>query len=282
MVFKVRRNCLKKFFIVIVIMLILVSGCSKSPQKVPLRLVTTTSVNDSGILPALLYEFRREYSIDVEVLTIGSGQALELARRGDADILIVHSPIDEQKFIDDGYGKERIPFMKNYFVIAGSPDDPCKIQGKTADEAFKTIAEKGCLFVSRADASGTNKRELAIWKEVDIDPEGKEWYIKSGSGMGASLILASEKSAYILTDKATFMTVAHDKLPLKIFVENDDSLLNIYSIITLNPDKVPHVAAIKGEIDAFVNFITSSNSARSIIENFGKNEFGFPLFELIK
>jgi tungstate transport system substrate-binding protein len=272
---------MKKFIIFIVIVLILVSGCSKSSQKVPLRLVTTTSVNDSGIMPVLLDEFKKECSIDVDVLAVGSGQALELARRGDADILIVHSPLDEEKFIEDGYGEKRIPFMKNYFVVAGPPDDLCKIQGKTADEAFKVIAEKGCLFVSRADASGTNKKELAIWKEVNISPDGKEWYIKSGSGMGASLILASEKGAYILTDKATFMTVAYNKLPLKIFVENDNSLLNIYSIITLNPDKVPHVVALKGEINDFVNFITSSNTARSIIEDFGKDKFGFPLFELL-
>jgi tungstate transport system substrate-binding protein len=272
---------MKKFFVFLIFVLVFSSGCSKSSQKVPLRLVTTTSVNDSGILPVLLDEFKKEYSIDVDVLAVGSGQALELARRGDADVLIVHSPADEESFIEDGYGKERIPFMKNYFVVAGSPDDPCKIQGKTADEAFKVIAEKGCLFVSRADASGTNKRELAIWKEVNINPDGKEWYIKSGSGMGASLILASEKGAYILTDKATFMTVAYNKLPLKIFVENDNSLLNIYSIITLNPDKVPHVVALKGEINDFVNFITSSNTTRSIIEDFGKGKFGFPLFELL-
>jgi tungstate transport system substrate-binding protein len=273
---------MKKFTILIVIVLILVSGCSKSSQKVPLRLVTTTSVNDSGILPVLLDEFKKEYSIDVEVLAVGSGQALELARRGDADILIVHSPADEESFIEDGYGKERIPFMKNYFVIAGPLDDPCRILGKTADDAFKAIAENGCQFISRADASGTNKKELAIWKEVNISPDGKEWYLKSGSGMGASLILASEKGAYILTDKATFMTVAYNKLPLKIFVENDNSLLNIYSIITLNSDKVPHVVALKGEINDFVNFITSSNTARSIIEDFGKDKFGFPLFELVK
>jgi len=262
--------------------LILVSGCSKSSQKVPLRLVTTTSVNDSGILPVLLDEFKKEYSIDVEVLAVGSGQALELAKRGDADILVVHSPADEQKFIQDDYGKERIPFMKNYFVIAGPPDDPCKIYGKTADEAFKAIAEKECLFVSRADNSGTNKCELSIWKEININPDGKEWYLQSGSGMGSSLILASEKGAYILTDKATFMTVAYDKLPLKILVENDNSLENIYSIITLNPDKIPHVALLQGEINDFVDFVTLSQKVRSIIESFGKDKFGFPLFELVK
>ena len=270
---------MKKYFLSLIFTLLFIQGCAT--RKTALRLVTTTSVSDSGILSVLLDEFKKEYSIDTEVLAVGSGQALELAKRGDADVLIVHSPTDEQKFIDDGYGKERIPFMKNYFVIAGPPDDPCKIEGEVADDAFKAIAENGYSFVSRADASGTNKKELAIWKEVNINPDGKEWYIKSGSGMGASLILASEKSAYILTDKATFMTVAYNKLPLKIFVENDKSLLNTYSIITLNPEKITHVAEIKSEINEFVNFITKSQKARSIIETFGKDKYGFPLFELL-
>ena len=271
---------MKKLVFSLILILLFVQGCGA--KKVTLRLATTTSVNDSGILSVLLDEFKKEYpSIDVDTLVVGSGQALELARRGDADILIVHSPADEQEFIEDGYGKERIPFMKNYFVIAGSPDDPCRIQGKTANEAFKAIAENEYLFVSRADASGTNKREISIWNKVNINPDGKSWYVKSGAGMGSSLILASEKGAYIFTDKATFMTIAYNKLPLKIFVENDNSLLNIYSTITLNPDKVPHVVALKGEINDFVNFITSSNTARSIIEDFGKDKFGFPLFELL-
>jgi tungstate transport system substrate-binding protein len=272
---------MKRILIILLITMFLFSGCSKSAQTTPLRLVTTTSVNDSGIMPVLLDEFKKEYSIEVDLLAVGTGQALELAKRGDADVLIVHSPKDEQQFIDDGYGTERIPFMKNYFVIAGPSDDPCKIQGKTANDSFKTIADSGCSFVSRADNSGTNKKELAIWTEVNVNPDGKDWYIKSGSGMGASLILAAEKSAYILTDKATFMTVAYDKLPLKIFVENDSSLLNTYSIIKLNPEKIPHISAIQDEINTFVNFITQSQQALSIIETYGKDKYGFPLFELL-
>jgi tungstate transport system substrate-binding protein len=271
---------LKRYFLFLIFILLFIQGCAT--RKTVLRLVTTTSVSDSGILPVLLDEFKKEYSIDTEILAVGSGQAFELAKRGDADVLIVHSPTDEQKFLEDGFGIERIPFMKNYFVVAGPSDDPCKIQGKTADEAFKAIAEMGYLFVSRADASGTNKKELAIWKEVNIDPDGKEWYIKSGSGMGASLILASEKSAYILTDKATFMTVAYNKLLLKIFIESDKRLENVYSIIVLNSDKFSHLKNLQSEIKAFVDFLTHSNTARSIIENFGRDEFGFPLFELIK
>lgn len=192
------------------------------------------------------------------------------------DVLIVHSPEDEETFIKEGWGIKRIPILRNDFVLAGPKDDPAKIKGKDIKTAFKIIAEKKVNFVSRSDFSGTHKKELYIWKIININPEKEKWYIKSGARMGASLILAGEISAYILTDRATFNTIAYKKLPLEILVEKDKLLENVYSIILLNPERIPHVKKLEREIRTFVSFFKSQNFIDIVESKFRS------MFEIIK
>ncbi|MGB9857535.1 MAG: substrate-binding domain-containing protein [Dictyoglomaceae bacterium] len=241
-----------------------------------LRLATTTSVKDSGLLDEVLKVFENKYGIKVEVLAVGSGQAFSLAKRQDVDILIVHSPEDEKIFIKEGWGIKRIPILRNDFVLVGPKEDLAKVKGKDIKTAFKIIAEKKVNFVSRSDFSGTHKKELYLWKTVGINPEKEKWYIKSGAGMGASLILAGEMNAYILTDRATFNTIAYKKLPLEILVEKDKLLENVYSIILLNPEKIPHVKKLEREIKTFIDFFKSQDFIDIVKSKFSS------VFEIIK
>lgn len=248
-----------------------------APANPTLILATTTSTQDSGLLDVLIPLFQQQTGYNVKVVAVGTGQALQMGQQGNADVLLVHAPSSEKTYMDGGYGKDRFLVMHNDFIIVGPAADPAGIRGDTeAIDAFKKIASSSSLFVSRGDQSGTNTKELSIWKSAGLDPAGKKptWYIESGQGMGATLTIASEKQAYTLTDRATYLA-NKGNLQLDLLVEKDSSLLNVYHVITVNPDKWPKVN-YDGAL-AFAKWITSP-ATQDVIGKFGVAKFGQPLF----
>ncbi len=247
------------------------------PTNTDLILATTTSVQDSGLLDVLIPMFEQESGYKVKVVAVGSGQALQMGQEGNADVLLVHSPSAEKTYMDGGFGKERLLIAHNYFIIVGPADDPAGIKGMTgAVDAFKKIAVAGAPFVSRGDKSGTNTKELALWKSAGVDPATTKpsWYIESGQGMGATLTIASEKAAYTLTDRATYLANKAN-LQLEILMEQDASLMNVYHVITVNPDKWPKVNYAGAS--AFAQWMLSP-AAQDAIGKFGVDKYGQQLF----
>lgn len=218
-----------------------------TPEATPhalqrLILATTTSTQDSGLLDYILPVFEEAYGVDVDVIAVGTGQALELGRNGDADVLLVHSRSQEDEFMQQGFGGVRYDVMYNDFIIVGPESDPADTAGTTdAAAAFTSIAETASLFVSRGDNSGTHNKELTIWKSAELTPEG-DWYISAGQGMGEVLNMSDELQAYTLSDRATYIA-AQDNLSLVILVEGDELLFNPYGVITVNPETHPMVNA---------------------------------------
>jgi tungstate transport system substrate-binding protein len=238
-----------------------VLGCSRTastPQRPSsITLATTTSTQDSGLLDVLIPIFRKETGIEVKVVAVGSGQALELGRRGDADVLLVHSPTAEEAFVQEGFSLERVPVMANDFVLVVPTDDPGKIGHRVSiTEAFLEIAHHRVPFVSRADDSGTHQKEQAVWKASHIQPEG-DWYLRAGTGMAQALLLASEKRAYILSDRASYLAL-RERLDLIVVSEGDPLLKNPYHVLIVNPGKHPKVN-LKGARQ-FVEFLTSPSA----------------------
>jgi tungstate transport system substrate-binding protein len=251
------------------------AGCSSPPPAQSLTLATTTSARDSGLLEeALVPLFQERTGIEVKVVAVGTGQALGLGRRGDADVLLVHDPEGEQKFVDEGFGVGRRPVMWNDFVVVGPPADPAGVRGQTsAAAALSRIAAAGAPFVSRGDESGTHVRERATWKRAGVEPGG-DWYLRAGDGMAAVLRLASEKRAYALSDRGTYLA-QRKGLDLAVLCEGDPALVNQYSVIRVNPEKHPHV---RSEAAArFADFLLDP-AAQAVIADFGKDRFGAPLF----
>jgi tungstate transport system substrate-binding protein len=257
-----------------------------SGDKQVLRISTTTSLEDTGLLTELESAFEKKYpNIDVQIVSAGTGIALKYGESGDADLVIVHDKKREQQFIDNGYGTKRYPFAYNYFYIVGPTNDPAKIKGMTnATAAFEKILQAGqanpnsVKFVSRGDNSGTNSREIKIWNSTGTDyntsVNGSAWYIETGKGMGDTLILANEKSAYTLSDSGTFLAFKGN-LTLVPYLTSGKDLLNIYSAIPVNPKKVSGVnydAAMK-----FVGFL-ESDEGQQLIGEFGKAKYGQSLF----
>ena len=240
-----------------------------------LRLATTTSCDNSGLLEVLLPRFREKTEIRVEVLAVGTGKALGLARCGDCDIILVHAPYLEKELVDSDYGIERTTVMYNYFVLVGPPSDPAGIrESPSILEAVEKIHGKKSPFVSRGDNSGTFHREKQLWKEVAIVPSGI-WYRQSCQGMAGTLRLASELGAYTLTDKGTFLALKQ-RLNLRLlYSKKDGALYNPYSLIITNPDRFPHVHYPQAK--KLIEFFNSSEGKR-IIRNFGKKRWGQPLF----
>ncbi|MDU0945311.1 extracellular solute-binding protein [Anaerococcus obesiensis] len=254
------------------------SNENTSEEKI-VKLTTTTSVNDSGLMDYLRDDFKKDTGLDMEIVSKGTGAAIEDAKAGNADVILVHSKDAEEKFIEEGYGLERKSFMHNFFVIVGPKDDPAGIKGKDAEEAFKLISEKDEKFVSRGDESGTHNKELKIWEKAGVDVDElskKDNYNSLGDGMGATLTFASENNAYTLTDLSTFLTMEND-LDLEVLVDQSDALKNVYSIIIVNPDKVkgtnPDVAK------KFQDWMLS-DKAKKLISEYGKEEYGQQLFFL--
>ena len=249
---------------------------TKAPEQAPTELIlaTTTSTRDTGLLDVLLPLFETKSGYKVKMVAVGTGQALTMGEEGNADVLLVHSPKSELDLMDKGFGKDRLLVMHNDYVIVGPKDDPAGIKGmKVAVDAFKKIAEAKSTFVSRGDDSGTNKMELSLWKSASITPEG-DWYLQSGQGMGETLRIASEKVGYTLTDRGTYLAL-RNTLQLDVLVEGDPVLLNIYHVITVNPDKWPKVNYIGAK--AFADFLVSPDTQK-LIGEFGVDKFGQPLF----
>jgi tungstate transport system substrate-binding protein len=244
-------------------------------QQKTIILSTTTSTQDSGLLDVLIPIFEKQTGYFVKTIAVGSGQAMAMGQKGEADVLLVHSPAAEKKFVAEGYGVNRRIIMHNDFVIVGPPADSAQIKGiKTASEAFKKIASAQALFLSRSDKSGTHTKEMDIWKAAGIKPEGEKWYQQTGLGMGQTLSVTAEKKGYTLADRGTYLALKKN-LGLDILVEGDAILLNIYHVIEVNPAKWPKVNVPGGK--AFADFMVS-NETQAIIKTFGVDKFGSPLF----
>jgi tungstate transport system substrate-binding protein len=237
-------------------------------------LATTTSTQDSGLLDVLVPLFEKESGFQVKTISVGSGQAMKMGEKGEADVLLVHSPDAEKKFMADGFGFSRRLVMHNDYIILGPAADPAKVKGANAAEAMKRISQTGALFASRGDNSGTHAKEKGLWKAAGVNPEGQKWYQQTGLGMGQTLNVAAEKKGYVLTDRATYLSLKKG-LGLEILVEGDGKLLNIYHVIELNASKWPKVNAQGGK--AFADFMVAKKT-QEIIGRFGVDKFGAPLF----
>ena len=270
-----------KKILAVILALVLTAGLvsrGSKPRNSFIRLSTTTSVNDCGLLPYLLPVFEEKTGYKVEVQSAGTGAAIQKAIDGNADVILVHAKASEEEFINGGYGVERIPFMYNYFVIAGPKDDPAGVKGcADAAEAFAKIKDSKSKFVSRGDESGTHKAELKIWGDNAPDAENDSWYISAGQGMGACLTMASEQQAYCLTDKATFLSM-QDELNLDIVLAEGEDMKNTYSLIAVNPDKIDGLNTEGAQ--AFIDWMLS-DEASELIAKYGEAEYGVALFNLL-
>jgi tungstate transport system substrate-binding protein len=237
-------------------------------------LSTTTSTQDSGLLDVLVPMFERASGYSVKTISVGTGQALALAARGEADVTLAHAPSLERKYVADGKMSNRRLVMYNDFVIIGPEDDPARMKGeKSAVAALKKIAAAGSRFVSRGDRSGTHNLELALWKQAGVKPAAP-WYIESGQGMGATLGIADDRRAYTLTDRATLLAFSK-RVRLVTMVEGDRPLLNIYSVMEVNPANGPRVNAVGGK--AFADFMLAPET-QALLKTFGVDRYGQPLF----
>jgi tungstate transport system substrate-binding protein len=269
----------------VVLRIALVGGVLAAPHPVPLRvqvapasrdmiLATTTSLYDTGLLDSIVPMFERHSGYQVKVVAVGSGQALAMGRRGDADVVFVHSPAAERAFMEAGYGVRRRVVASNYFTIAGPAADPAHVrEAPNAAEAFRRIAESGQPFVSRGDSSGTNARELALWATVGVRPAAAS-YLETGQGMAATLLVANERKAYVLTDRATFGYL-RGHLELVALRGPERALANIYHVIELNPAGHSRMNVAGGT--AFANFVVSDQVQR-LLAHFGEARLGEPMF----
>jgi len=254
------------------LILALPAGAQAPPTTV--IVATTTSTQDSGLLDVLVPMFERKSGFTVKTISVGTGQALALAARGEADVTLAHAPSLEKKHVADGKMTNRRLVMYNDFVVIGPEDDPAKIKGeKSTPAAFRKIAAAGSRFVSRGDKSGTHVLEQALWKQAGMTPSGS-WYIESGQGMGATLGIADDRKAYTLTDRATLLAFGK-RVRLAIMVEGDRPLLNIYSVMEVNPANGPRVNAAGGK--AFAEFMLAPE-AQAVIKTFGADKYAQPLF----
>lgn len=239
----------------------------------PVVLATTSSTQDSGLLEVLIPAFEEASGHTVKTVAVGSGQAIEMARRGEADVVVAHSPSAEQALMASGVAGTREVVMHNDFVVIGPDSDPAGAAGKPAVEAFAAIAHAEAPFVSRGDESGTHAKEESLWEDAGVEPAGS-WYQETGSGMGATLSVAAEKEAYTLADRATFLSNPRAK-GLRVFVDGGPGLLNIYHVIDIDEDAGPRVNAEGG--DAFARWVVSE-PAQQLIGAFGMEEYGQALF----
>ncbi|MBU7006604.1 substrate-binding domain-containing protein [Phosphitispora fastidiosa] len=282
------KNRLWVIMLIVLMLTVSAAGCTGANQEPPKEdagkqvqepavkeviLATTTSTTDSGLLDVLKPEFDKQTGYDLTIVSVGSGAAIAMGEKGEADALLVHSPKDEQRIEDSGVAVDRQLVMHNDFVLVGPADDPAGIKGQPVEEAFKAIADKKALFLSRGDESGTHKKELGIWEKAGISPAG-EWYQETGTGMGATLNVAAEKKGYTLTDRATYLALK-ENMNLQILLEGDQALLNIYHVMQVNPEMFDKVNVEGGK--AFVDFMVAPET-QEIIKTFGSDKFGQPLF----
>ena len=253
---------------------LLVTPEAAAPQARTILLATTTSTQDSGLLDVLVPLFEKKTGHTVKTIAVGTGQSLALGGRGEADVVLAHAPELERRYVAEGSLTNRRPVMHNDFILVGRPADPAGIRGATgAAEAFRRIAGRQVPFVSRGDNSGTHNKERSLWKAAGVIPGGP-WFLESGQGMGATLVIASEKDAYALTDRGTYLSF-QQRLRLTILLEGDAPLLNPYHVLEVNPARHPKVNAGGGK--AFADFLVS-DEAQEVIRTFGVEKYGQPLF----
>lgn len=268
-----------KWFIILAVIAALVvlgaAGAFAAPKQKNIILATTTSTQDSGLLDTLIPIFEKETGYFVKTIAVGSGQAMKMGEKGEADVMLVHSPDAEKKFVEAGYGFNRRLVMHNDFIIVGPSSDPAAIKGvKSSSDALKKIAAANALFISRGDNSGTHAKEKTLWKKAGIAPAGQKWFQETGLGMGQTLNVASEKKAYTLADRGTYLAIRKN-LGLVILNEGDAALLNIYHVIEVNSTKWPKANAPGAK--AFADFMVSKKT-QGIIRTFGVDKYGSPLF----
>ena len=260
--------------LVLAAVLVLAPPASAQAPSTTVILATTTSTQDSGLLDVLVPTFERQSGYTVKTISVGTGQALALAARGEADVTLAHAPALEKRYVADGKLSNRRLVMYNDFVIIGPQDDPAKIKGeKSALVAFKKIAGAGARFVSRGDKSGTHVLEQSLWQQAVVTPAAP-WYIESGQGMGATLGIADDRKAYTLSDRATLLAFGK-RVRLAIMVEGDRPLLNVYSVMEVNPANGPRVNVAGGK--AFAEFMLAPET-QAVIKTFGADKYGQPLF----
>jgi len=277
------------YFIAAVVTLVALTlsvvGCSANQGVAPLpaaqrlRVATTTSLYDTGLWSYLEPMFEKKYKVEMDILSLGSGPAFEYGKRGDVDVLTIHDKTNELKFVSDNYGVERVPFAYNYFLVVGPATDPAGIKGLSPEEAFKKLMATGKgTFISRGDNSGTHSKEKEIWKAAGFDYEAVKkagaWYIESGQGMGATLQMANQKQSYTLTDMGTYVSYK-SKLELVPIVDKGNTLLNVYSVIAVNPKKVK--GAKLDLANELVTFLTSPE-IQKLMGEYGVKEYGIQLF----
>ena len=276
---------MKKMRVMLFVLVAVLVACagSQEPEAAPMEagdagsiiLATTTSTEDSGLLGYILPDFIEKHGIAVEVVAVGTGQALRLGEDGDADVLLVHARAREDAFMEAGHGTRREDVMYNDFVIVGPPDDPAGIRGQAeATQALRMIAAAEAPFVSRGDDSGTHTKEMSIWEAAGLEPSG-DWYNSAGQGMGAVLTMSEEAQAYTLSDRATYLKRTLEGIDLEILVEGDPILFNPYGVMAVNPDKGEH---IKEDLaNQFIDWLISVPT-QELIGGYGVEEFGGPLF----
>ena len=246
-----------------------------APAQKNLILATTTSTQDSGLLDVLIPVFEKKTGYFVKTIAVGSGQAMAMGQKGEADVMLVHSPDAEKKFMAEGHGVNRLIVMHNDFVVVGAPADPAAIKGAASTpDAFKKIAASGSIFLSRGDNSGTHAKEKGIWKAAGINPEGQKWYQQTGLGMGQTLNVAAEKKGYTLADRGSWLSLQKN-LGLPVLKEGDPILLNVYHVIQVTPAKWPKVNADGAK--AFSDFMVAAET-QAIIKTFGVEKYGGALF----
>ena len=254
------------------------AGLGKPKTNKFILLSSTIGPIDAGIVGVLETEFEKESGIRVRHVGAGTGAALDIAKQGTVDLVLVHAKSLEEKFVQEGFGTERIDLMYNDFVIVGPPNDPAGIKGmKQATEALKTLSQKGTLFISRGDKSGTHVAEMELWQKAGIKPSGS-WYVvyeKGSAGNAPTLRYTNEKNAYTVIDRATFLTIKNE-IKLVVLVEKDEALLNFISLIPVNPKKFARVNY--DDAMTFVKWLTDPGKGQKIIRDFGKNQYGSPLF----
>ncbi len=265
---------------------LILAGCSSSTSSGPLKpknrvqVATTTSLYDTGLWGYLEPMFEDKYDVELDVLYAGTGIALEYGMRGDVDVITVHSKARELAFVEEGYGMERVPFAYNYFLVVGPESDPAGIKGMSPEDAFKKLYNDGsATFISRGDDSGTHSKEKSIWASAGYEYSSVQgagqWYVEGGKGMGPTLLMASEMGGYTLTDMGTFLSYKGD-VDLVPIVDKGSALLNVYSVIAGNPDKV---SGVNGEMaQNMVDFLTSDD-IQKLIGDYGVSEYGMQLFK---
>lgn len=260
----------------VLLVALLIAGCggNKTVTRTDLILATTTSTQDSGLLDQWVPMFEAENPYNTKVIAVGSGQAMDMGRNGECDVMLVHSPADEQKLVADGFAINRQAVMHNDFIIVGPPSDPAGIKGtSSAVDAFKAIANTQNKFISRGDNSGTNAKEITVWKSANITPSGT-WYVQSGKGMGDTLRIAAEEKAYTLSDRGTYLSMK-DQLDLAILSQGDLALFNNYHVMMVNPDKYPDINLAGAQ--AFEDFVLSPE-AQEFLNTYGVDQYGQQLF----